>query len=110
MAQSRLQNRNVNTGTKRTSMRLEPEIWDAMREVCKREGINEREVIRRAQVAYNSIKLTSAVRTFLLEYFRSALAGLAVAPAEHRLAGPESHDFAPQVALDGGIRDGASIG
>ncbi|MBC7637762.1 MAG: ribbon-helix-helix domain-containing protein, partial [Acetobacteraceae bacterium] len=34
MTASRLINRNVIAKSGRTSMRLEPELWDALREIC----------------------------------------------------------------------------
>jgi len=34
---SRLINRNVVAERGRTSMRLEPELWDALAEICRRE-------------------------------------------------------------------------
>ncbi len=38
MTVSRLVNRNVVAERGRTSMRLEPELWDALLEICGREG------------------------------------------------------------------------
>lgn len=71
MAQSRLVNRNVVNGPARTSMRLEPELWDAFGEVCRREDIHSSELIRRAALAQPIGGRTSAVRVFVLEYFRN---------------------------------------
>ena len=36
---TRLVNRNFVADRGRTSMRLEPELWDALLEVCQREGL-----------------------------------------------------------------------
>ena len=44
---SRLINRNVNATSGRTSMRLEPEVWEALREICLREGCDLGELIQR---------------------------------------------------------------
>ena len=38
MKDSRLVNRNVVAGRGRTSMRMEPELWDALLEICQRVG------------------------------------------------------------------------
>ena len=46
MPRSRLVNRNVVAGTGRTSMRLEPELWDALAEICEREGRGIHELVR----------------------------------------------------------------
>ena len=62
-------------------MRLEPEVWDALREVCLREGTELSVLVRRIEVGTAPGGRTSAVRVFLLGYFREA------ATAEgHRLA------------------------
>jgi predicted DNA-binding ribbon-helix-helix protein len=53
-------------------MRLEPEVWDALREICLREGLELRELISRLEDnAYDGGR-TSAVRVHVLEYFRHA--------------------------------------
>ena len=40
MTVSRLVNRNVVAERGRTSMRLEPELWDMLSEICEREAQN----------------------------------------------------------------------
>ncbi len=72
LAASRLVNRNINAGAGRTSMRLEPEVWDALREICAREGIALRDVISRLESSVAEGGRTSAVRVHVLEYFRAA--------------------------------------
>jgi predicted DNA-binding ribbon-helix-helix protein len=69
---SRLINRNVVAGRGRTSMRLEPELWDALHEICHREGIGVGELIRRIESQGHSGGRTSAVRVHVLQYFRHA--------------------------------------
>lgn len=51
-------------------MRLEPELWDALEEVCRREGISVSEIVERAQEGTRAGTRTSAVRTYLVNYFR----------------------------------------
>jgi predicted DNA-binding ribbon-helix-helix protein len=72
MGISRLVNRNVIAGTGRTSIRLEPELWDALAEICRREDISAGEFIRRVERAAGPGCRTSAVRVQILQYFRSA--------------------------------------
>ena len=69
---SRLVNRNVVAGRGRTSMRLEPELWDALHEVCRRQSIDMSELVRGIEAAGHAGGRTSAVRVFLLQYFRAA--------------------------------------
>ncbi len=72
MALSRLINRNVTAGRGRTSVRLEPEIWDALGEICTRERIGLGELVRRADIAPDKGGRTSAIRVFAFRYFREA--------------------------------------
>lgn len=68
---SRLQNRNIMAGRGRTSMRLEPELWDALREICAREEITLGELVRTIEGSSAGGR-TSHVRVFVLNYFRTA--------------------------------------
>ncbi len=72
MAASRLVNRNITAGAGRTSMRLEPEVWDALREICLREGIELRDLICAVEQSATPGGRTSAVRVHVLQYFRAA--------------------------------------
>jgi predicted DNA-binding ribbon-helix-helix protein len=53
-------------------MRLEPEVWDALREICLREGIELRDLIRTVERTATAGGRTSAVRVHVLQYFRAA--------------------------------------
>jgi predicted DNA-binding ribbon-helix-helix protein len=59
-------------------MRLEPEFWDALLEVCQREGQNLQQVIHCVDSMRWVGGRTSAVRVFLLNYFRR---GISTPPA-----------------------------
>ncbi|MGH7154115.1 MAG: ribbon-helix-helix domain-containing protein [Acetobacteraceae bacterium] len=72
MPATRLVNRNVVAGGGRTSMRLEPELWEALMEICRREEVDVHQVIRRVDDMRHDGGRTSAVRVFLLQYFRTA--------------------------------------
>lgn len=69
---SQLVNRNVTANRGRTSMRLEPELWDALGEICAREKLSLGEMVRRIEQRGHSGGRTSAVRVHVLEYFRRA--------------------------------------
>jgi predicted DNA-binding ribbon-helix-helix protein len=81
MASSRLVNRNVIGESGRTSMRLEPELWDALREICRREESDIGTMIRRIEAQGRTGAepagtdatggRTSAVRVFIVQYFRA---------------------------------------
>ena len=70
MTVSRLINRNVVAGRGRTSMRLEPELWDALLEICEREGQDMSALVRKVEKSGHAGGRTSAVRVFVLSYFR----------------------------------------
>jgi predicted DNA-binding ribbon-helix-helix protein len=69
---SRLVNRNVVAERGRTSMRLEPELWDVLLEICEREGQDISSLVRTIESAGHSGGRTGAVRVFVLTYYRSA--------------------------------------
>ncbi|MCM8735048.1 hypothetical protein TSH7_13180 [Azospirillum sp. TSH7] len=80
-----LRSQNIMIGGHRTSMRLEPSMWDALEDIGRREGltvnrlctqIKERieEQARRRGINPEDadVTLTSAVRVFIASYYRRA--------------------------------------
>jgi predicted DNA-binding ribbon-helix-helix protein len=80
-------NRNVVAGRGRTSMRLEPEVWDALSEICLRESVNLGALIRSIEQAGHEGGRTSAVRVYVLQYFRAAATEAGHEAAGHGAAG-----------------------
>ena len=72
MTVSRLINRNVVAERGRTSMRLEPELWEALLEICEREGKDMSTLVREVEQTHHEGGRTSAVRVYVLSYFRDA--------------------------------------
>jgi len=87
MSVSRLKNRNVVAGRGRTSIRLEPEFWDALGDICRQEGTDTRKIIRGIEDTGADGGRTSSLRVFILNYFRNA--GEAVGYPSHRLTHAE---------------------
>ncbi|HXZ01992.1 MAG TPA: ribbon-helix-helix domain-containing protein [Stellaceae bacterium] len=87
---STLINRNVTVGGRRTSMRLEPAMWDALQQLCRREGKTLNELVTEIDRQRSESSLTAAIRVYLLRYFCAA-----ATDEGHRLAGhgPLSHHF-----------------
>jgi len=83
MPTSRLVNRNVVAGRGRTSMRLEPELWDALSEICEREDQDMSTLVRQVEAAGHVGGRTSAVRVFILNYYRAAATEIGHAGASH---------------------------
>ncbi len=82
MTASCLVNRNVTAIRGRTSMRLEPELWEALEEICLRESLTLADVIKQIERLGHPGGRTSAVRVHVLAYFRRA-----TTEAGHRTAG-----------------------
>lgn len=77
---SRLAIRTVNLSSGRTTMRLEPEFWDALNEICQRERMSLSELVRNID---GEGSRTSAVRVHALAYFRTAATAAGHASAGH---------------------------
>ena len=72
-AKSSLISRNVTIGTHRTSIRLEPEMWVGLRELCRREHATLHDIATLvAERKTRNTSLTAAIRVFIMAYFRAA--------------------------------------
>lgn len=79
---STLINRNVTVAGRRTSMRLEPAMWDALQQLCRREGKTLNALVTEIDRQRSESSLTAAIRVYLLRYFCAA-----ATDEGHRLAG-----------------------
>lgn len=80
---SGLVGRNITVTGKRTSIRLEPAMWDALHDIAERERMTIHQIasqIDRHRCQTSS--LTAAIRVFILEYYR-----VAATEGGHRRAG-----------------------
>ena len=64
--------RNITIGGRRTTMRLEPAMWDALEEICQRENLPRHELCGKIDNFRQASSLTTAVRVFIATYFRAA--------------------------------------
>ena len=87
MGDGRLVCRNILVGGRRTSMRLELYSWDALKEICEREGITLNELCTMIDKRRGVMGLTAAIRVMILGYFRETSA-LAEGRAEKRHGTP----------------------
>jgi predicted DNA-binding ribbon-helix-helix protein len=92
---TRLVNRNVATLQRRTSIRLEPELWSALREICDRERLSLSGLVQQLESRRDAGGRTSAVRVHVLDYFRAA-----ATEEGHCAAG---HGALPSAAATGNI-------
>ena len=83
---STLVSRNVTVAGHRTSMRLEPAMWDALVEVCRRERWNIHQICTSIDANRSESSLTAALRVFIMDYFRAAATEDGHVRAGHGLA------------------------
>lgn len=69
-ANSHLTHKTVRLAGQRTSLRLEPEIWAALNDIASAEGVRVAEVISRLHHSGTTRRLASAVRCFVIAYYR----------------------------------------
>lgn len=78
-----LVSRNVTVSGRRTSIRLEPEMWDGLTEICRREDITPHQLATLVDRCRNRSSLTAKLRVFILAYFRIASTEQGHAQAGH---------------------------
>ncbi len=70
---STLVSKNITVLGKRTSVRLEPEMWRGLKEIAERENCKIHDICSIVALRKNpNTSLTAAVRVFLMLYFRAA--------------------------------------
>jgi predicted DNA-binding ribbon-helix-helix protein len=82
--------RNVTVAGKRTSVRLEPETWDALHEIARRERVSVHDVCTIVSQRRTRSSLTAALRVFVLGYFRAAATESGHLDVGHGVAAPMS--------------------
>ncbi|MBL4804035.1 MAG: ribbon-helix-helix domain-containing protein [Alphaproteobacteria bacterium] len=72
-SKSTLVSRNITIMGRRTSVRLEPEMWMALKEIAKRERCSIHDICSLISLRKNeNTSLTAAIRVFLMLYFRAS--------------------------------------
>lgn len=70
---STLISKNVTILGRRTSVRLEPEMWNALKDIARRELCSIHDICSLIHIRKNPLtSLTAAIRVFLLLYYRAA--------------------------------------
>lgn len=69
---STLVNRNVTVGNHRTSIRLEPAMWEALHQICRREGKTLHELVTEIERERAQSSLTAAIRVYVMTYYKDA--------------------------------------
>lgn len=70
---STLISHNVTISGRRTSVRLEEYMWDALKEICTRENISIHEFCSRVEERRQESALTAAIRVAITAYYREGM-------------------------------------
>ena len=83
MKVSRCVTRNFGGGTGRICLKLEPEFWTMLGEICDREGVEMTTFLRGMEGACHPHNRASAVRVYVATYFHAVAAGTGHARFSH---------------------------
>ena len=75
---------NVRVSGRRTTVGMEPEIWDAFNEICQREDCTANDICTSVNKVRGRSSLASALRVFIVTYFRRLATEEGHAKAGHR--------------------------
>jgi predicted DNA-binding ribbon-helix-helix protein len=65
--------RNVTIRGFRTSIRMEPVLWDGLTDICQRESVPLADLVSDIDGRRGASGLTAALRVFILAYYRRAV-------------------------------------
>src|SRR5438477_1362581 len=83
-ASSSLVIHNVVVAGHRTSVRLEPVMWEALQEIARRQETNINQLVTEIDRRRKSSSLTAAIRVYIVDFYRSAAAAQGDRAAEVR--------------------------
>jgi predicted DNA-binding ribbon-helix-helix protein len=67
--------RNVVVAGRRTSVRLEPTMWEALTEIARRRGQSVHQLVTEIDRDRIASSLTAAIRVYIVDYYRAAADG-----------------------------------
>lgn len=71
-APSSLVIRNIVVGGRRTSVRLEPAMWDALHEIMQRQQVTVHDLVTEIDRERTASSLTAAIRVYIVDFYRAA--------------------------------------
>lgn len=96
----------MTVGSRRTSVSLEDHVWDGLTDICRREGVGIDTLCTEVDRRRSRSSMSSALRVFLLLYFRALAEALGNRPGDYRRDGGGNLE----AALDRLRRDEAGPG
>lgn len=64
--------RNIKVSGRRTSLRMEPFMWDSLLDICQREGLTLNDLCSEIDARRGDANLTASIRVFTVSYYRNA--------------------------------------
>ncbi|HTV89124.1 MAG TPA: ribbon-helix-helix domain-containing protein [Stellaceae bacterium] len=64
--------RNVVVAGRRTSVRLEPLMWEALQDIARRLEVSIHDLVTRIERERTASSLTAAIRVFIVDFYRAA--------------------------------------
>ena len=77
---------NVVVGGHRTSVRLEPVMWDALHDIARRLRVTMHDLVTDIDRARTASSLTAAIRVYIVDFYRDAAVSAGQAQAVERPA------------------------
>lgn len=65
--------RNIVVDGHRTSVRLEPLMWESLRDIAHRRGVGVNDLVTEIDHRRDGLGLTAAIRVYIVEFYRRAL-------------------------------------
>jgi predicted DNA-binding ribbon-helix-helix protein len=66
--------RNIVVAGRRTSVRLEPAMWEALREIARRRRLSLHMLVTEIARDRRASSLTAAIRVYIVDFYRTAAA------------------------------------
>ncbi len=63
---------NVVVGAHRTSVRLEPVMWDALQDIANQQHVTVHDLVTDIDRERSASSLTAAIRVYIVDFYRSA--------------------------------------
>jgi predicted DNA-binding ribbon-helix-helix protein len=77
--------RNVVVAGRRTSVRLEPAMWEAIHDIARRQQVTIHDLVTEIDRERTASSLTAAIRVYIVDFYRAAaLHGVQPEPARSR--------------------------
>ena len=64
--------RNIIFAGRRTNVRLEPVMWEALRDIADRQNRPINEIVAEIESRRTTLNLTAAIRVYVVEYYQTA--------------------------------------